>query len=977
MMHRSYTRIVSTRGLGTVLALLLLLASSTWAQRGSAPAGIVRGQVKDPSGAVIPAATVTVTGPVTKQATTNAEGRYSLAGLPAGKYTLRVASKGFGAFEMSDLDITVAAPTEISPTLVLTSESQQVTVQAEDNTTVSVDPSQNASSLVLKNEDLDALSDNPDDLQDDLMALAGPSAGPNGGQMFIDGFSNGRLPPKESIREIRVNQNPFGAEFDKLGFGRIEIFTKPGSDKFHGQAFFNFSDAVMNSRNPFSLTRPPYQQKFFGGNVSGPISKKASFFVDAERRQQDETEIINAVQVDPTTFAVSPYNNAVLNPQTRTTVSPRVDYQLNDNNTLSARYTYMENGQDVSGLSTFTYPTTAYNTTLKQHSVQATETAVLNAKAVNESRFQFYRQRQDRVGDASQATVRVNDAFTSGGSNIGLFYLNEDRYEFQNNTTITLGAHLLKFGGRLRAVNQENYNTTNFNGTFTFSSLNSYILTLQGLQQGLTGAQIRAMGGGASQFSLSAGQPLAGVTQADVGLWLQDDWKLRPNITLSYGLRVESQSNIANKFNWAPRIGIAWGVGGGKQRAPKTVIRGGFGMFYDRFTEDNVLSAMQNNGVLQQPYLVLAPNFYPRVPTPAELSEFKSQQAIRQIDANLHAPYMIQSAIGVERQLPKNITVSVNYTNTHGVHALRTRDINAPLPGTYIPGEANSGVRPFGEGNIYAYESTGIFNQHQILTNVNARINRRLTIFSFYVFNHAKSDTDNLGTFPANSYDLSSEYGPAQFDIRHRVFFGGNMVAPYGLTFSPFIMANTGAPFNITLGRDLNGDGQFTERPAFATDASRPGVISTPYGLLDPNPVAGEAIIPRNLGRGPGQFTVNMRVSRTWGFGKESGRGGAGDMAGMGGGGPRFGGGGGGGMRGGMGGRGGGMFGGGGSTAHRYNVTLSLQARNLFNHVNPGAPTGTITSPFFLQSTSIGGGGQRFGSATANRRLEAQIRFMF
>jgi len=157
----------------------------------------------------------------------------------------------------------------------------------------------NASAIVLRGADLDALSDNPDDLAADLAALAGPAAGPNGGATFIDGFSGGQLPPKESIREIRINQNPFSAEYDRLGFGRIEILTKPGTDKFHGQAFMNYGDENFNSRNPFSPDKAFYQQKFFGGNFSGPLSKKSSFFIDAERRSISDNAVINTVILDP------------------------------------------------------------------------------------------------------------------------------------------------------------------------------------------------------------------------------------------------------------------------------------------------------------------------------------------------------------------------------------------------------------------------------------------------------------------------------------------------------------------------------------------------------------------------------------------------------------------------------------------------------------------------------------------------------
>src|ERR1041384_2500893 len=172
----------------------------------------------------------------------------------------------------------------------------------------------------------------------------GPAAGPNGGQIFIDGFTGGRIPPKESIREIRINQNPFSAEYDRLGFGRIEILTKPGTDKLRGQASFSFTDESLNSRNPYAPTKAPYQARNFGGNLSGPLAKKkASFFLDFERRNSDDNSIINAAFIDPTTFTDTRINRSILVPRRHLEFSPRLDYQLNAKNTIVARYSFERN----------------------------------------------------------------------------------------------------------------------------------------------------------------------------------------------------------------------------------------------------------------------------------------------------------------------------------------------------------------------------------------------------------------------------------------------------------------------------------------------------------------------------------------------------------------------------------------------------------------------------------------------------------
>ena len=241
--------------------------------------------------------------------------------------------------------------------LVLAAEKQEITVAEQSATALSVEPDNNATALVLRGEDLAALPDDPDDLSDALQALAGPGAGPNGGSIYIDGFSGGQLPPKESIREIRINQNPFSAEYDRLGFGRIEILTKPGSDKFRGSLGFNDSDGVFNSRNPFSTNKPDFSSRMFSGNIGGPLGKRASFFFDFNRRQITDNALVNAVYVDPDTSAADhAYQQAVVTPNTRTTIAPRFDYQLSTNNTLVARFEYGWNSRENQGIGGYRLP---------------------------------------------------------------------------------------------------------------------------------------------------------------------------------------------------------------------------------------------------------------------------------------------------------------------------------------------------------------------------------------------------------------------------------------------------------------------------------------------------------------------------------------------------------------------------------------------------------------------------------------------
>jgi hypothetical protein len=959
--------------------------------------GTLRGSVKDETGAVIPGAKITVTaGTYSRSVNTAVDGSFTISGLPTGAYKLEASSPGMAAYTGS-VTVNAGGVATVNIELTVQAEAQQVTVQDRLQTEVSTEPSNNAGALVLKGDDLAALSDDPDELEEDLQALAGPSAGPNGAQMFIDGFTGGRLPPKESIREIRINQNPFSAEYDRLGFGRIEIFTKPGSDQFHGQAFMNFSDGIFDARNPFSQDKAPFQYKHYGGNLSGPVSKKSSFFMDFERRDIRENAVVNALTLDPSTLQPLPLEQSIVTPQNRTSLSPRIDYQLSPNNTLMARYTYTDTSMPNALRGGFSLPQTASSSESTQHTVQLTETAVLGSKAVNETRFQFMRQRSGQVGfNSSVPQIDVLESFIGGGSTIGVDSTTSNNYELQNYTSMTEGAHMLRFGARVRAVQLDSIQQNNFNGVFTFTSahnvpeldanfeptgamlesitsLESYRRTLYFLNQGYSVEQIRSLGGMPGQFTIAGGQPFSSVSQMDLGLFFQDDWRVKPSLTLSLGLRYETQTNIHDWTDFAPRFGFAWAPGARANRPGKTVIRGGSGIFYDRFDETYTLNAQRFNGINQLQFVVSNPNFYPQVPDISTLQGLRPP-TIDKVYSGLRAPYIIQSAIGIERQLPWNSTIAVTFTNSHGLHELMSRNINAPLPGTTI--------RPYPDlGAVYLYESSGIYNQNQLMVNLRTRMSRNLTLFAMYANNHAKSNTDGANNSPANQYDLSTEYGRSSMDIRHRFALGGSLATKWGIRLSPFIIAHSGAPFNIVIGRDLNGDLIINDRPAFATAAQygQPNIVKTAWGYFNLAPTPGDQIIPRNYGEGPSFFSLNLRLSKTFGFGAISERSNAPMAGGPGMGGPR------GGMRGG-GMRGGGMrMGGGpgffdsGTTRHRYNLIFSINARNLFNTTNFGQYIGNLGSPYFGTSNSLAGGGfgRGAGGAATNRRIDLSLRFQF
>jgi hypothetical protein len=966
---------------------------------GQVPSGTLHCQVNDPSGAAVLNATVLVTSETgqTAAAQGSKDGGYEIKGLAPAKYTVKAVAEGFALYEQQGVTITAGRTQQLNIMLQIEVQQEKVEVTGEA-ARVSVSAENNASAVVIQGKDLEALSDDPDELQSELEALAGPAAGPNGGQMYIDGFTAGQLPPKSSIREIRINQNPFSAQYDKLGYGRIEIFTKPGTDKFHGQVMVNGNDSAFNSRNPFAPEVPPYHSLLFDGNFGGPLNKKASFFFDGQRRNIDDAAVVSAFVLGPApTFDQVPYSQAVLTPRTRTNLSPRVDYQVSKNNTLTIRYQFWQDHQTNQGVGQLALPDQAYNIGTTEQTLQVSDTQVVGEGAVNETHFQYIHTSSNQspqnlqpaycqfaLGSPADCTIAVLGAFTAGENSQGQIVNTQNNYELQNYTSMSRGKHLLRFGGRLRYAQQSNSATTNFNGTYTFPSLDAYQITELGIEQGLTKAQIRALGGGASQLLIATGNPVAHVDLFDVGLYAEDDWRLRPNMTLNIGLRFETQNDIGFTPDFGPRAGFAWGLGGGK--SPKTVLRAGAGIFYERFGpsqtqsqafQNPLLQAARYNGVTQQQYVVAQPDIFPVIPTAETLSMLpasKISPTVYQIAPSLQPSYTIQGGVGIERQLSRIATVSVTYLFSHGAHQYITQNINAPLPGTYNPPLPL--VRPFGTpDNIYQYQSDGLFNQNQVIANFNVRAGAKLSLFGFYTLNYANSNTAGINSFPMNQYNLAENYGRAAFDIRDRVFVGGTWALPRGFRISPFLIASSGTPFNITVGRDLNGDSIFNDRPAFATAPFGANVVRTSYGDFDTDPSASEVPIPINYGTGPGIFSLNLRLSKTFGLGRKVSGGGApvgGPEGGRGG----YGGGRGGGLGGrGLGGAGGGFGGMGSAVNTRYSLTFSVNARNVFNIVNLAAPIGNLNSPLFGQSNAIV---SFFGpGSAANRRIDLQAIFTF
>ena len=1008
----------------SVLSLLACLgAGFALGQTSAAPAaGILRGHVADPTGAMIPGAQVTVTsvqGDVAGKATSDAAGAYAVRNLAQGSYVVQADASGFA--------VSVSVPTALGNGQIKTFDikmtigaaQQQVQVTGEDMPTVNTEAEGNSSAIVIKGSDVDALSDDPDELSNELSALAGPSAGPNGGQIYIDGFTGGQLPPKSAIREIRINQNPFSAEFDRLGYGRIEILTKPGTDSLHGRAFVMGNDDSFNTGNPFTKEIPSYYTIQGNASLSGSLSKSTSFNLNVETRNNQDASIYtaNTAVLSGGVYVPTVISGGLLAPQTRIEVSPRFDFQLGQKNTLTVRYQY-EHSSASGNIGSTSLPTQNSSTTQVENTIQINDSHVINDHLVNEIRIQYRRSSNTQTAVSSAPTVTVPNYFSSGGSGSQSSSGHNDHIELQDFVSMTHGTHAIKIGAWLRDNRQATSTISNFNGTFNFPSLDAYIATMNGRLKGLSVAQIAATcpTKGActpNKLSYTSGAIAFEGNLFDMSLFFQDDWKVNRFLTLSGGLRWESQNHVADHNDFAPRVAFAYALDGHKdQKQAKTVLRGGFGFFYDRFPIQNLMNVEQYGGTAasQIQTVITGPTCFDDTSLQAALSQGCATGTTvppapkkYSITEDYHSPYAETAGVSVERQLFRGTALTFTYLHYFGVHQMVVRNANAFLPGTYQPGSPTlTGVRPTSyAGIIDQYFPQAVFKQNQFMLNVNSQISRRMSISGFYNYTNAKSNGGG-GSNPSNSWNLSQDYGRAGFVRPQVLFLMSNYNGPWGIVFNPFLYVQAGRPYNITTTTDLTGDNFFNSRPTYASSSSNPSYVAqTSFGTLDVLPQPGETTLPMNLGTGPHAITFNLRASRTFGVGptKESsgpapqrgGNGGGRGGMGPGGGGPPGGGGfgGPGGGGGGFGGGGGPRGGGGVASNRKYALNFSVQALNLFNNINYGNPSGTVV-PTYDPSTGTNGPGSRFGQSTqlaggmfgspsgaAARRIYLQAAFQF
>ena len=930
-----------------LLLLPLLLRAQT-----SRHAGVLRGEVVDPSGAVVPQAQIRlIHRNKVLETRSSADGRYSIRTLTPGTYTVQVRAKGFAPLAVHGVSLSAGHVKELNLPLEVAGNFEEVKVVGQV-ASMGVGGGQNSSAMVFKGSDLNALSDDPATLESELKQLAAATAGPNGGQIYIDGFAGGQLPPKSSILEVRVNQNPFSAEYERVGYGRVEIITKPGTQQLHGSLSGYGNTSATNTANPLVQEQPDYYLYSYAGTLSGPLGKHASFFFSGFDLKTESQSIVDAV--NPQNPATS-ITEAVRTPSTEVVLNPRIDVQLG-NNTLSFRDYLYRSTLTGGGVGALNLPSQAANVDDEENTFQASDTIVVNPRVLNEVHFMWRRVRSSQSAVYSTPAVTVVGAFTDGGNSGGVARDHQDIFELQDYSTVTAGNHTLRFGAMMRAFRDANYSTAGSNGTYTFNSIADYQ------------AQKPA------QYSATViNNPLVRALVLDGSGFFQDDWRVKPNLMIGLGVRFEDQNWIDDHNNWAPRLALAWSPGGTKgDGSTKTVLRAGYGWFYNRFTVPNafntetgapyVIETIRDNRINQQSYVVNNPAFYDpagAAPSSTLTSSSSSVPSFHSIDPHFKAALDMQAGAAVEHQFGRAISTSVTYLYTQGVHQYLLNNVTAPAfnAAAYVV----TGAAPAAYN--YQYQSGGVYKQNQI-TFTGSVQSGRLSLNGSYTFNEAKSDTQGVNSFVSVAQNPGLDYGRANFGVRHRVTMLESYTMPFGIVLASLLEAQSGTPYNLTIGKDLTGNNQFNARPGYGVCGAA-GVIATRYGCLDPNPTGkGERIVPFGVGTGPTNVLFDMRASKVIGVGPRLKTSSAGqtlasdsvDQNSMGSGGAAI------------------QLDEG--SARKYNLTLAVGASNLLNIVNRGVPNGVLLSPIFGRSQSLADGA--FANPTpGNRAFIFQASFSF
>jgi hypothetical protein len=759
--------------------------------------------------------------------------KVSLVDSKGGERTATVDDRGVAVFEnlnpgsyqvkaTADSFRPIATPFNVrrgdnKTTLRLALATIEQTVVVQDQS--AADRRDNGFTQTLTQDQIDALPDDPDEMADELMRMAGPGA-----QIFINGFRGGRLPPKDQIQQIRFHTNSFSAEYHDAGMIRIEVITKPGMGGWGGQTNFGFRDESLNAKNYFADEKGAEQMRRYMVNFQGPIAKnKTSLSISFDGNNSYDSRTINAIA--PTG---EPVNGLATVPTDAMNFTARVEQKISANDQLQLEYSRRQNDRSNLGVGDFDLDERAYANDNSTDTFRARSTNVIGKKVFSEFRFSLIDSTLSTTSLSNRPTLRVNEAFTGGGAG-----QTGDRHareiELAQNVDFSVGRkHSMRAGLLFESGWWDSTQRSNAFGTYTFTSLAAY------------------QAGTPATYSIRIGDPLVEYTQTKAGWYLQDDFRPAKTVQVSLGLRQEIQTQVDQKWNLAPRAALTWNA------TKKTTVRGGYGIFYDWYDSSLYEQTIRVDGTHQIDVIVQNPSF----PSIDGSGTRLPASVIR--SASLDQPIIQQASIGFERPLASWADFRSDYMWTRGSNSLRAINVNAPV----------NGVRPDpAVGNITEIQSTGRRASDRITVSMNARyVPKRMLAMVMYQYNNSRNFSDSPLALPSDSVHPDADWGPSAQDVRHRIFFNFNTPLGNGVRLGMNIQGSSALPYTITTGLDSNGDTVFNDRaPGVGRNSARGAQqwttnirINKSIGLGGQRSGPPNMPIPRDGGGGGG--AMNQRV---------------------------------------------------------------------------------------------------------------------
>lgn len=940
-----------------ILCYLILVVTSV-AQNQLANINV---RVKNQFDEIIPGANITLTkfNQPKKSLQSNKQGTAQFSKLAEGEYTLEVTAEGFNPYKLDKIILSKNETKTIEIILEVKAIESDVTVGGDD------DVENTGTTTVLNENQIAKLPSDPKDLERVLRNMAGESITGEQMPITVDGETGGKIPPKEAIQAVRINQNVLSAQYDNPNGWGIEIYTRSNVDKFSTSVRYTYKDSKFNARDFFIGQKVPMRNMDFFGSLSGPITKTSAFNLWIGHSRNTSSKVINATALDANLQPIM-VKESFPSTSNGTYLGFTANADLNKKNKIAISYNGNYSDSVGEGVGDFSLSSRANNSKFRYHGIRFSETYFVSENLINQFRVVGSANISTSAAVNNDVAVNVLEAFSGGGSQNNRAYKS---YYLELNDDISWQwkKYSLNVGGRVRGQKINQSSTQNYGGSYTFSgrlalqldgnnnpvldtngafiltqvnSLEVYRRTLFFRHLGYTPGQIRSLGGGASQFTISGGDPNISLHQMDFAGYLQNSYKLSETLALSFGLRYENQTNISSRFDFSPRLGLIW--------APKNDPKGkpikalpkfslGYGIFYSRFGLNNFVAIEQATGD-RAAYLITESNLldlFPAVSSVSQLQAFATPRTQRFLSRDLRSPKMHIYSANASKKLPAGFSSNFTVTYSKSVRQNVTRNINSIF----------NGVRPLGEiGNVYETESLGKAENTRYSVSLNLPQN---IMWGNIRYSYTKSK-DNRVTgsgLPTNPFDFSQEFAPNSGDGVHSITSYFSYELPYKFSIYGDFSYRSGGRFNITTGRDTNGDGYFNERPSFATDFNKPNLIFTEYGVLDPNPTASDKIIPRNLGRGNSTTSFDLSISKTFGFHEDKAN----------------------------------------KKPAKQNLTFSVQIQNVFNIFNRGNPIGNMSSPNFLKTLSNSGGNLidsgegffYFGGNTSPRSLSFSMSFSF